>query len=180
MTTQTKALALYAKACESHKRADWRLACHALAAVLQAGDAPAKAPTPIRASTPKPARASRVPSLCEFLAKQGGLHDAGGELRARDAELWHKGRPFMPRLVKPGGLSLESAAEIAWEHGYFPGAVVDWNSDANMHPVTGDDLLAAIDRELAGRPTYPGDLQPTDSDELSESDWSAYYGERAA
>jgi len=178
MTAQSKALALYAKACESHKRADWRLACHALAQCLQAGEAPATAPTPARVTTIKPA--PKVPSLCEFIAKQGGLNDAGGELRARDAELWHKGRPFMPRLVKPGGLSLESAAEIAWEHGYFPGAVVDWSSDANMHPVTGDDLLAAIDRELAGRPTYPGDLQPTDSQELTEDEWSAYYGERAA
>lgn len=153
--TPTQALKLYETACSTHKRSDWRVACHALAAVVNAGKA---APAPER-EKPKP----KPTSLCEYLAKAGGLADAGGELRARDAELWHKGRPFCPRLVRPDGMSFEAAAERAYDAGYFP-VTANWDSSDNAHPVTEDMLLHAIDRELAGRPVYVGAMPHCDDD----------------
>ena len=136
--TKAAALKLYARACETHKRADWRLACHALATLLGA-DAPAQR---------EPAKPV---SLIPFLANAGGLADPGGELSARDAEIWHKGRPFQKRLVRDDGRTLEHAAEAAWEAGYFPDAC---GAMDDAQPVSEADLIAAIDAELAGRPRY--------------------------
>ncbi len=34
--TPAAALAAYRRACDTHKRADWRMACHLLAAVVEA------------------------------------------------------------------------------------------------------------------------------------------------
>lgn len=136
--SKAAALRLYAKACETHKRADWRLACHALAAL-------AGADTPAQREPAKPV------SLIPFLANAGGLADPGGELSARDAEIWHKGRPFQKRLVRDDGRTLEHAAEAAWEAGYFPDVPYD-RDDAQ--PVSEQDLIDAIEAELAGRPRY--------------------------
>ena len=73
--TPSKALALYAKACQSHRRADWRLACHALAQCLQAGEAPATAPTP----EPEP-----MPAPVDLAAVRKAVRK---ELRAVDQQL---------------------------------------------------------------------------------------------
>lgn len=137
-----KALALYKRACTSHKRTDWRLACHALAAVVQ---------EPQRVVTQPDHRDQPVVgerSLIQFLAKEG-LRDDGGELSALDAEHWHKDQPFRRRLVRPDGRSLENVAEAAWEAGFFPDACPDWDSADNAHAVTEADLIEAIRRELA-------------------------------
>lgn len=51
------ALALYATACESHRRQDWRMSAHALAAVLKALDIPeriSQAAEPVAAVQPRP------------------------------------------------------------------------------------------------------------------------------
>jgi hypothetical protein len=138
--TRAAALALYRKACASHKRADWRMACHALAALVEIAEKPSRPPV----AAPEP----RTRSLLEFLADRG-IRDDGRELSARDADLWHKRRPFQRRLVRPDGVSLEHAAEMAWEAGYFPDVPIPrMDSADNMHAVTPDMLLEAIEREL--------------------------------
>lgn len=152
------ALALYRRACTTHKRTDWRMACHALAKVAQAAE---QAPQAI-AAPPAPAPAQklpRTPSLIQFLARQG-VQDPGGELSALDAEHWHKVRPFQRKLIRDDGRSLEHAAEAAWEAGYFPDHVVDWDSDDSTQPVSEGDLIEAIRRELASGSAYdPDDYQ---------------------
>lgn len=56
---------------------------------------------------------------------------------------------FRRKLVRPDGVSLERAAMMAWEAGYFDDvAVPAWDSSDNMHPVTPEMLIAAMDREL--------------------------------
>lgn len=78
-------------------------------------------------------------SLVSFLRSKGGLKDDGGELRARDAR-------YKSGLVNnTKGRSLDDAALIATEAGYFPTS----GTRASI-----DDLLAALDQELAGKPVY--------------------------
>lgn len=75
------------------------------------------------------------PTLIDFIKKQGGLLDEGGELTARDAGKEHRG------LVRPqAGKSLDAMAELAAEAGFLP---PDYSPNS---------LLAALDRELAGDP----------------------------
>lgn len=52
-------------------------------------------------------------SLVEFLTKAGGLTDEGGELAAADLGI------EFPALMKNGKLSLDAAAELAYEAGYI-------------------------------------------------------------
>ncbi|WP_313552926.1 ArdC family protein [Brevundimonas sp.] len=98
--------------------------------------------------TSRPFHPRRDPSLCEFLSIRG-ICDDGGELKARDLDRWHREAPFRRKLVRPDGVSLETAARQAWEAGYFdhvPAPTMD--SSDNMHPVTPEMLIAALDREL--------------------------------
>lgn len=100
-------------------------------------------PVPARPFHPR-----RDPSLLEFLSVKG-VCDDGGELKARDLDRWHREVPFRRRLVRPDGVSLETAARMAWEAGYFDDvAVPSWDSSDNMHPVSPDMLIQAMDREL--------------------------------
>jgi antirestriction protein ArdC len=102
-------------------------------------------------TTPAPARPfhpRRDPSLCEFLSVRG-ICDDGGELSSRDLDRWHCEAPFRRKLVRADGVSLETAARQAWEAGYFDDvAVPTMDSSDNMHPVTPEMLIAALDREL--------------------------------
>ncbi|QCQ99139.1 ArdC family protein [Brevundimonas sp. SGAir0440] len=99
-------------------------------------------------SASRPFHPRRDPSLCEFLSIRG-ICDDGGELKARDLDRWHREAPFRRRLVRADGVSLETAARLAWEAGYFDDvAVPAWDSSDNMHPVTEAMLLAALEREL--------------------------------
>lgn len=96
----------------------------------------------------RPFHPRRDPSLCEFLSIRG-ICDNGGELRARDLDRWHREAPFRRKLVRADGVSLERAAMMAWEAGYFdhvPAPTMD--SSDNMHPVSPEMLIAALDREL--------------------------------
>jgi len=96
----------------------------------------------------RPFHPRRDPSLCEFLSIRG-ICDDGGELRARDLDRWHREAPFRRKLVRADGVSLETAARQAWEAGYFDDvAVPTMDSSDNMHPVTPEMLIAAMDREL--------------------------------
>ncbi|MCR4332437.1 MAG: hypothetical protein NUV34_07015, partial [Sulfuricaulis sp.] len=78
---------------------------------------------------------ARGQSLLQFLRKQGGLQDQGGELSARDLKKVARG------LVRKKGMTLDAAAEKAMEAGYI-----------KAHDMT--ELLAAIDDELAGKSRY--------------------------
>lgn len=104
---------------------------------------------PIYPAAPsRPFHPRRDPSLCEFLSIRG-ICDDGGELRGRDLDRWHREAPFRRRLVRADGVSLETAARQAWEAGYFDDvAVPTMDSSDNMHPVTPEMLIAAMDREL--------------------------------
>ncbi|QBX36892.1 DUF1738 domain-containing protein [Brevundimonas sp. S30B] len=106
------------------------------------------APAEPVAKPARPFHPRRDPSLCEYLSVRG-ICDDGGELSARDLDRWHREAPFRRRLVRADGVSLETAARMAWEAGYFPDVPVPaWDSSDNMHPVTSDMLVAALDREL--------------------------------
>ncbi|MFS0709887.1 ArdC family protein [Brevundimonas phoenicis] len=99
-------------------------------------------------SASRPFHPRRDPSLSEFLSIRG-ICDDGGELKARDLDRWHREAPFRRKLVRADGVSLETAARQAWEAGYFDDvAVPAWDSSDNMHPVTPEMLIAALDREL--------------------------------
>ena len=93
------------------------------------------------------------PSLSTFLRSKGGLQDSGGELKARDVSGGLK-------AAKGKGLNLDDAALAAWEAGYFP--------DAGETRPSIDDLLAALDNELAGQGVYRGGLTPDTVDLQSE------------
>ncbi len=99
-------------------------------------------------------RAALGPSLAEFVAKRGGVHDAGGDLRAMDAHLWHRGKRGMPRLLrevseydplKAHEFGQDETAHAAWEAGYFP--------DHAERPEI-RDFQEALRTELAGKPRY--------------------------
>lgn len=91
----------------------------------------------------------RGQSLMEYLARRGGIADTGGELRAMDAELWHRGRPFMPRLLRDEGHTVGDAAVAAQEAGYLRERFGDADNRA-----TPQELIDAIHDELRGRPRY--------------------------
>lgn len=101
--------------------------------------------------TPAPARPfhpRRDPSLCEFLSIKG-ICDDGGELSSRDLDRWHREAPFRRKLVRADGVSLERAAMMAWEAGYFPDVPSPlWDGPDNMHPVSEEMLLMSLEREL--------------------------------
>jgi hypothetical protein len=80
-------------------------------------------------------------SLTEFLDKQGGLVDDGGELAAQDLQKEFK------NLVREGGRSLDSAAELAFEAGYIP------EYDSEM-------LFEMIKREAEGIPVFGRGADP--------------------
>jgi hypothetical protein len=101
------------------------------------------------------------PSMMEFLARRGGVEDRGGDLAAMGADTWHRGKPGMPKFIRPhedAGPALpgmgsgkgavrfgeDDAALAAHEAGYLPGA----------ERPTIDALHAAIQSEISGRPVY--------------------------
>lgn len=172
MTTDAKALTLYATASETHKRADWRLAARAMAATLGAE------PRPVTV------KAERMPaSLCEYLAASGGLQDSGGELASMGADRWHTAKAFRRRLVRPDGMALDHAADLAHERGYLLGyaapTLAHGGDLQDYHPATVEQLLGAIERELAGRPCYGAEDGAYIVPEWSDQEWEATYPEDA-
>lgn len=160
------ALDLYEVACRTHKRADWKAAAHAMAEALK-DDQPVAGAAPVIPIRPKPMRQPKPQTLIEFLSTFG-VRDDCGELRARDADLWHKDRPFRRKLIRPDGVSLEHAAMRAWEAGFFPDVPFpSWDGADNMTPVTGDHLVAAVERELRGalHPDYGHAMEDFESEE---------------
>jgi hypothetical protein len=88
-------------------------------------------------------------SLAEFIARSGGLRDEGGDLRAIDAQKWHREAPFRPRLVRPDGMSLDAARELAQQHGYLP------PDAAHLPPTEGtNEFLARLTDDINGKRIY--------------------------
>lgn len=91
--------------------------------------------------TASPSPAAR--SLVGFLIDRGGLKDFQGELAALGADA--VAERFRGRLVRPDGLALDHAREIAEEAGYIGRA-------GEAQTTTVADLLDALDQELRGNP----------------------------
>lgn len=151
--------AAFATANATHKRADWRIAARTMAKAVSGAET-----GPSVAIKPAP-----VPmSLCEFLSRAGGLRDTGGDLRSMGAHLWHRRAAFRRKLVTDTGLALDYAADLAAERGYVAGYASPTLANGagmadELHRVGVVELLAAIERELAGTPCY-----------AAESDWAPY------
>jgi hypothetical protein len=77
--------------------------------------------------------------LAEFLRQQGGVQNEGGELGQMLDRVQNR-----PGLINKDGLSLDAAAERAWEDGYLPG--LD-RPDINT-------LLDHLESDLKGHPVY--------------------------
>ncbi|MGF1877263.1 hypothetical protein L4D77_18315 [Photobacterium frigidiphilum] len=95
-------------------------------------------------------RANDIPELSDIQGKtmletlrEKGIQDVGGELSARDVDV--KLKPFQKKLISESGVTLDDAAQLMAEAGYIP---------ADIDSVTQNDLLEAIDREMAGDPVY--------------------------
>lgn len=138
-------------------------------------------PAPVQAPRAPKRAPSQGDDLATFVSKLGGIRDDGGELVARDADRWHRDSPFRRKLVNPDGVSLEEAAQRAYDAGYFPDvAPPSMEGGGNMQAVTADDLLRAIDDELAGKRRF---ARPADQGALDrmraadEADWRNSIGD---
>jgi hypothetical protein len=100
------------------------------------------------------------PTILQYIARNGGIVDAGGELAARDIGTWHRGKPFQRKVLRdqvegeaiPGMVAgtgdntvygPDAWALRLWEQGYFP--------EHQERPQV-QDLYDAIDQELRGKP----------------------------
>jgi len=115
---------------------------------------------------------SRGDSLATFLAKRGGIDDAGGELSALDADMWHRQQPFRPRLAREGGLDAGAAAQAAVDAGYFP----ELGRDGVL---SGADLVAALRDEMAGKPRYARELTGQAEQTLADREAAARFGPKS-
>lgn len=103
-------------------------------------------------------------SLTQFLRNRGGLIDAGGELKSRDANKEVRGL-----INNKSGIDFDDAVLAAWEAGYFPN---------KMERPTINEFLDAIDDELRGNKKYASELEGVDleqevadlSEELDRAD----------
>ena len=89
-------------------------------------------------------------TLLAFLKRNGGVIDEGGDIKSRDAIKEY------PGLINKKGMSLDDAALMAWEHGYFTG----------QERPTINDLLDAIDEGLRGHHRYNVEEERTFNDAI--------------
>ena len=89
-------------------------------------------------------------TLLAFLKRNGGVIDEGGDIKSRDAIKEY------PGLINKKGMSLDDAALMAWEHGYFTG----------QERPTINDLLDAIDEGLRGHHRYNVEEEQTFNDAI--------------
>jgi hypothetical protein len=97
----------------------------------------------------------RGESLLEFISKNGGVRDDGGELASIGADTWNRQGSWRSRAVRDDGLSLEQMADRARAAGYFDD-VVDATADGsdNYQRLSSQDMIDAIDGELRGSPRF--------------------------
>lgn len=91
-------------------------------------------------------------SLLEFVSREGGMTDPGGELMAMGADGWHRGRPGQRRLIRPPA---EGSTDARYQADY----VIQRAVEAGYLPEGAgpDALFAAIREELSGRNVYAND-----------------------
>ena len=106
----------------------------------------------LRRGRPAPA-SDRGPNLLDFIARNGGINDVGGDVASLDSRA--AGRWGNRSLTNRNGIGLDQMAERAFEAGYFPehGIPGEHSSD-NYNPVTGRDLLDAMDEAMRGNHRY--------------------------
>jgi hypothetical protein len=136
---------------------------------------PFDAPAPVQAPRAPKRAPSQGDDLATFVSKLGGIRDDGGELVARDADQWHRDSPFRRKLVNPQGVSLEEAAQRAYDAGYFPDVPPpSMDGGGNMQAVSGDDLLRAIDDNLAGKRRFARPADQAALDRMRAADDADY------
>lgn len=111
---------------------------------------------------------SRGKTLATFVADKGGIRDVGGELRAMDAQNWHKGRAYQKPIIGSG--SADDMAVSAWDAGYFP--------DHTTRPSI-KELHEALGQELRGKPVFARRADPAKMDSYlgrEAGDEAAYRG----
>jgi hypothetical protein len=101
-------------------------------------------------------------TLAQFLSSRGGLADSGGELSAMDLVRRFTSRGSGGRFAAGRAMSIEDAAQIAQDAGYFPERIVSEGAD-NYGRISPQDLIDALRAESAGtkvRRTAPGASGP--------------------
>lgn len=99
--------------------------------------------------------AGRGETLMQFISKNGGVRDDGGDLASIGAGGWNRQGAFRNQVIKEDGLSLEEMAQRARDAGYFDEVVdaIEGNGD-NYQRLTSQDLINAMDDELRGAPRF--------------------------
>jgi len=91
-------------------------------------------------------------TLLAFLKRNGGVIDKGGDIKSMDAIKQY------PGLVSNKGMTLDDAALMAWENGYFTGQE---RPDIN-------EFLEAVDESLRGNHRYNVEEERTFTDALDD------------
>jgi len=107
--------------------------------------------------------------LISWLRTRGGVQDQGGELsamgitnNARDLD-FAKSEGFLGKIVNPQGMTLDDAAQAAWERGYFP--------DHAERPTVPEflDALGETHRGGPARVFHPDDYAAVDAFDAARS-----------
>ncbi|TIV83892.1 MAG: hypothetical protein E5V64_06020 [Mesorhizobium sp.] len=118
--------------------------------VSKANEESAKRPKPTDVKQRKAPTQKGPQDIIQFLASQGGVQDFKGEMRAIDA---HK--TFVPgsgKLVREGGVPLDTAREAAAQAGYFDHLYGDRDKASEKSTVR--DLLDLVDETRRGNRQY--------------------------
>lgn len=102
-------------------------------------------------------------TLLEFISKNGGVRDDGGELAQIGADTWNRQGSWRSRAVRDDGLSLEQMADRARAAGFFSD-VADATAEGseNYQRVSNQDMIDALEGELRGYPSYARAAGDTD------------------
>lgn len=101
-----------------------------------------------------------VPSLLDWISKQGGIEDRGGDIAAMGGNEWHRGRPGRRKLIRDTShLAQESMLGASdQQNANTPDELAVRAQEAAYLPQgerpTVNDLLDAIGEELRGHPRY--------------------------
>jgi len=102
-------------------------------------------------------------TLLEFISKNGGVRDDGGELAQIGADTWNRQGSWRSRAVRDDGLSLEQMADRARAAGFFSD-VADATAEGsdNYQRISSQNMIDALEGELRGYPSYARALGDTD------------------